>query len=503
MLREKTLFDRCIKNARSLLDSAKELSHHQDRLHISHHLATLALEEIGKGVIVLIHHDALTDKLAWLDDHVKKIFWALWSFALSRKSVSSAEIAKLKDAARGIHEFRLQTLYVDVTGDQNEVVDPGKLQSLIEIAEERLRREEIAEPAELTKEERSILDWFLDNAQNERVQSVMYGMESFAYLDSVKGDTRAWVKWIKEKHEHLEKFNLELAKKELSGVPQKDGVAAPKWRLVVRLETTSHTMRPKVLAEWNRQKWHIALSGESGKKELRVEITFPKQIPLQQLWAVAISDVMAFVVALNVGSQGLFWWYTPEFTSKFYQSLYDIENKAPFEMEGSPSPAPVWGKTEPINSHDIVNVQAVYIYIRNPGQHNSAIFEHYLRGLALLMKSDFFYPFGSNCIQEFYLAFQAFFREQGFWDGETKFEDSVVSRLTIPDDSNFRRLAALAEKAINNPTDPQVITGSDAAMMKMYFDSAVTRCARDFLKDKFGTHVEKEAGKNMGNRETK
>jgi len=102
------LVDRCIKNARSLLDSAKELSEREDRLHISHHLTILALEEVGKAAIILIHSDALTDKLEWLDDHVKKIFWALWSFTLSRKSVSTAEIIKLKDAARGMHESRLQ-----------------------------------------------------------------------------------------------------------------------------------------------------------------------------------------------------------------------------------------------------------------------------------------------------------------------------------------------------------------------------------------------------------
>src|SRR2546425_6476823 len=312
------LFDRCIKNARSLLDSAKELSRRVDRLHISHHLTILALEEVGKAAIILIHSDALTDKLAWLDDHVKKIFWALWSFTLSRKSVSATEIAKLKDAARGIHEFRLQTLYVDVTRDQNEVVDPEQLQNLIRIAEARLASEETAVSADLTDDERAILDWFLENAQNQYVQSVMYGTESFAYLESVAGDVRAWIKWIKQKYEYLEQFNLELAKKELSRVPHENDAVEPKWRIVVRLEAMSHTMRPKVLAEWNKQKWPIALSGESGKQQLRVEITFPKRIPLQQLWAAALSDVMAFVAALNIGSQGLFWWYTPKFTSKFY-----------------------------------------------------------------------------------------------------------------------------------------------------------------------------------------
>ena len=195
---------------------------------------------------------------------------------------------------------------------------------------------------------------------------------------------------------------------------------------------------------------------------------------------------MAFVVALNIGSCGMFWWYAPEFTSQFYESLYDIENKAPFEMRAGPSPAPVWEKTEPISTHDIINIQAVYIYIRNPKQHDPTIFEHYIRGLALLMKSDFFYPFAATCIQEFYLALQAFFKEQGFWNGRTKFDEAVISRLNVPDDANFRRLAELAENTISNPATSPAITGSDAATVKMYFDSIVTKCARDFLRDTFG-----------------
>jgi AbiV family abortive infection protein len=492
------VFDRCIKNARSLLDSAKELSEHEDRLHISHHLTILALEEVGKAAIILVHSDALTDKLAWLDDHVKKIFWALWSFTLSRKSVSTAEITKLKDAARGMHESRLRTLYVDVTRDQNELVDPEQLKSLIRIAEARLTWEEIAEPADLTDEEKAVLDWFLGNAQNERVQWVMYGTESFAYLESVAGDVRAWIKWIKQKYEYLEQFNLELAEKELSRIPHQEDTDEPKWRIVVRLEAMSHTMRPKALAEWNKQKWPIVLDGESGKKDLRVEITFPKRIPLQHLWEAALSEVMAFVSALNIGSQGLFWWYAPKFTSKFYETLYDIENKAPFEMKGNPSPAPVWGRTEPLNSHDIVNIQAVYIYIRDSKRYDPTISERYFQGLALLMKSDFFYPFGWNCIQSFYLAFQAFYKQQGFWDGKTNFEDAVILRLDTAAHPQFRRVAALAENAIKSPAVAQTITGTDAAMMKMYFDSSLIRCARDFVKQRFGSHLQQNAEGNVG-----
>jgi hypothetical protein len=94
----------------------------------------------------------------------------------------------------------------------------------------------------------------LAHGDDPRVQSVMYSGESFGYLDSGGGNVRAWIKWIKEKHEYLEQFNLELAKKEVSRVPQEQDALVRKWRLVVRLQALAHTMRPKVLAEWNKQK---------------------------------------------------------------------------------------------------------------------------------------------------------------------------------------------------------------------------------------------------------
>jgi hypothetical protein len=225
-----------------------------------------------------------------------------------------------------------------VTRDQNELVDLEQLKNLIRIAEARLTSEETAEPADLTDDERAILDWFLGNAQNERVQWVMYGTESFAYLESVAGDVRAWIKWIKQKYEYLEQFNLELAEKELSRMPHQEDTDEPKWRIVVRLEAISHTMRPKALAEWNKNKWPIALYGESGKKDLRVEITFPKRIPLQHLWEATLSEVMAFVSALNIGSRGLFWWYTPRLHQSFTSPFMTSRTKPRSRWRATPHP---------------------------------------------------------------------------------------------------------------------------------------------------------------------
>jgi hypothetical protein len=68
-------------------------------------------------------------------------------------------------------------------------------------------------------------------------------------------------------------------------------------------------------------------------------------------------------------------------------------------------------------------------------------------------------------------------------------EDAVISRLDTAAHPHFRRVAALAETAMKSPAVMQSITGTDAALMKMYFDSSLIRCARDFLKQSFGDNV--------------
>jgi hypothetical protein len=54
-------------------------------------------------------------------------------------------------------------------------------------------------------------------------------------------------------------------------------------------------------------------------------------------------------------------------------------------------------------------------------------------------------------------------------------------------------LSELAENAISNPVAAPTITGNDAATVKMYFDSIVIKCARDFLQNQFGKRFDKDA----------
>jgi len=44
-----------------------------------------------------------------------------------------------------------------------------------------------------------------------------------------------------------------------------------------------------------------------------------------------------FVVALNLGTMGFWWWRLPEQISRYYESLEDLEKHAKLSVERGPS----------------------------------------------------------------------------------------------------------------------------------------------------------------------
>src|ERR1700745_445186 len=90
------LLEACVVNARSLLDSAKAVEnagHHN----IAYHLATLALGEVGKREIFQLQNvaKAVGDPPAWqlnaVQDHVKKLFWCLYSLGTVSDAADQAQ----------------------------------------------------------------------------------------------------------------------------------------------------------------------------------------------------------------------------------------------------------------------------------------------------------------------------------------------------------------------------------------------------------------------------
>jgi AbiV family abortive infection protein len=113
----------CFTNADELLRGARSLSA-ADMPRLAYHLAVLALEEVGKARILKMkivsdrQGRELPPSIARaLDDHVRKLFWAIWGQTMGQELVTGEQITSNIGLAQRLHERRVAGLYVDRTDD--------------------------------------------------------------------------------------------------------------------------------------------------------------------------------------------------------------------------------------------------------------------------------------------------------------------------------------------------------------------------------------------------
>jgi AbiV family abortive infection protein len=108
----------CATHARSLFESAKavQASGHPN---IAYHLATVALEELGKRELLQLQAIAVTraDPPSWpakaTEDHVKKLFWCFFGLRATAYIADPEHFLQMRDTAAHMHATRLAGLYVD------------------------------------------------------------------------------------------------------------------------------------------------------------------------------------------------------------------------------------------------------------------------------------------------------------------------------------------------------------------------------------------------------
>ena len=166
----------CLSNAEALLSMAeRELGKGVD--HIVFHLALLALEEIGKSILVTIAYTtraARADRegpAGAMDNHVKKLFWALWGASLIRNVQFTKErIEKHRYLASTLHDRRLRSLYTDPRRPLpiDDRVDPEEARKLTTLARARLEMETATGVTELEKGDVEEISWFVSRLRIQK-----------------------------------------------------------------------------------------------------------------------------------------------------------------------------------------------------------------------------------------------------------------------------------------------------------------------------------------------
>ena len=276
-------------------------------------------------------------------DHVKKLFWCFFGGFFSEK-ITRDRLDEMKGLAQHIHDKRLAGLYVGQDSDglsiPSEAISPDEAQNLIGLADARMQLAESAKLREkLEQEEIEQQAWFSQKASDDpEKRKLIMSRGSLAKLAELK-DAGTWVKWLKEQFDKAEVEGREAAKRELErsqNLP-KEGTK-DKWRLRVRILCASHSIRPSVLAAWNKQTPWIRLIAVSGKKnELLVEFTLKDNVPVEALWYFGWGLARQFVVALNIATMGFWWWRMPEHIDRYYDFILDLESGQELAIHRVPS----------------------------------------------------------------------------------------------------------------------------------------------------------------------
>ncbi len=374
---------------------------------------------------LMINHESLDG--SWiersLDNHRRKLQWAIWS-PMVRIDPSDFEAARR--FAERAHAMRLESLYVDVNADltaapPNEIVQPEDASEALALARARLDYELCRGTP--TGEIDEVAKWFLDSMADPNRSKQLLSKEFIAQFETMKGDTHAWVNWAHDEMTRLDQERRQLLEAELkrSGAPKNS--AKPRWRANATIYTPSHSLRPKVLARWNKQIESVQLQWSGKKDQFTLQITLHDNQPLALLVERLTSLAKLAVACLNIGSIGYFWFERPGFEQRMFNEIYDLEHSQLIEFGGRES---FWGDGRAValtEEHIDHAINCMMAYAPLPEADAEPIFLPYFHGLALIAKSDMFYNFDVLARQSFVASLAGALRHYGGWNGDSeKFE---------------------------------------------------------------------------------
>lgn len=281
------LIEACRNHAQDLYRAAAVLKE-QGLPNVAYHLATLALEELGKAQLIGMRSMSKRDDAdAWydkqLEDHVKKLFWALWGRVFGRRP-DRKEIDSLRGLATMIHGNRLRGLYVSADAAQfvtpKEAVGEDLLAPLMSLVEARLGMEPPLTGVEYEPKDLELLNWFSAASDDPEKRRFIFSRESFDRMEAFGG--REWITWLKTELEAAAVTVMASLEKEMKrGQPEESEAQQDKWQLKIRLFSQSHSIRGKDLNQWNeRVTWLKLYPVDNKKDQILVEVRPTKIVSL-------------------------------------------------------------------------------------------------------------------------------------------------------------------------------------------------------------------------------
>lgn len=488
------------RNAERLVESAKAVANVSGSSHIAYHLAVLALEEIGKAT--LIFQESLDPKplprdpdseprnpLDWMEDHERKLFWALWLPA-NEGVLDWRTIPEYMEFAKQIHLRRLHSLYFHPRfPDAQQKITAEDANKLIGLVEIRLEMEKAKKYRELSDEDKADMQWFFAASADPQIKTWIYSKTSLEKQAELANERNGWIKWLRGLVEESQRAAAELAKKEMERVkPEGDDRHDDKWLFKIRLKSWSHSIRANQLTKWNEGIDKIKLFTTDDRHELIVQFIMPKSITFQEIWPAGMQQCMIFVTALNIATSGFFWWYVPTFISRFHESVVDIESNSGIDLDRMPQLKIQWPHQALKEELLLQHLAIVFGFVARANEPQREAYSRYFRALAIMAKNDIFFQFEHHIVDEFVSSFEMALQAYGDWDGNSPTFDGTVTALFKDLTESEQFLAMIAEMralalTVRSRKIERPITLEDAAKSKVIFDTYIVFKAVTYIRE--------------------
>lgn len=480
------------EHAEDLIAAAKLLEgrHHN----LAFHFAALALEEIGRASLIAMNEIA---EHRWegeghrrqADDHEAKLFWALWGPSFGSERLTGEQIEAFRDLAKTVNRTRQQGLYYEPgNGSPRQAVEARMTSSIIDLAESRLELARVSRWQRLDDDLAAELAWFIKASESPERRGLIFGGPSMKKL-AESGAVWKWLRWLKAQFDQADEEAREQMRRELSRPkPAAEEADEPKWRLKFRLYSDSHSIRPRPLRDWNGISDWIKLRPVSGQSSaLDVELTLTKAISVVSVGTAGLNVANAFLAGLNIASRGLFWWEAPKWRSQPFRAIDDLDSSSKLAANPGPKLQIEWGDRV-LDEEALRGVALCFGSIaRSTSGPWQAPVDHYLRGLALLSRSDSLMPLYPNSFAELYQALRVAARNRGDWDGEGEFSERFAELLprlvSTPDDWNefFDPM-----RKVDKGEPPLEVALTTIGMMKVIVDGYLTEAFREEFEEAKG-----------------
>ncbi len=448
--------------------------------HLVFHLCVLVLEEIGKIFISFQNFSSddsdKEEKLKIpLDDHVKKLFWAIWGPSFMEEKISQQQLNEIKGVATRLHDKRLNVLYTDVldTCKLSEKITDNEVTALVRFTKARLDFAKVEGDVDENYELSAEMAWFLKTTEIPHKRLFIFGDNSQDKLIEF-GEVYKWIIWLKEHFSKEENSLKEILNDEVKRerILNKNHIV-PKWKMKFSFVSQSHSIRQNVLNLFNEKHPFIKLSKGNGNHTIIVETTFGDNVSIVDLWGHGIVFGKLFVAALNVASNGLIYWNISTDIDKYYEKIWDLENKKELSARLENAFRIKWEDERLVLTEEHLYLAMMvheYFYLVCNEKGLEPV-DDYISALGMMAKTDIHLRLEKEAFIKFYTSFISALRQNENVDADSDFKELGYEQIAgmIKGRTEFDKVMDIGKNLIHNKENYSVnITLTEVIGIKMY-----------------------------------